>query len=395
MIKVAWYTMIVLTTLTVLVILWQFSTAVIMFLLSLALASAFRPIMLNLTARGVNRGLALVITYSIFFVITAALLVIGNGPLITDLQNATDDLVSRYEWLKNIWLQSNNTFLANIGAQIPDTKVLYAKITSDGSNAVLGTILGVAQGTFSFLAKVAMIIALSMYWSADHIRFERFWLSLLPVDTRQRARQVWQAVEDGVGNFIRREATISLVVGLFLWLGYLLLDVKYPTLLALIAAIARVIPWLGPLVVIILPLIVSSGYGWWAGLVTAVFSLLVFILVEGQLGKRIFRAPRVSSIFLVIVVIVLADSFGLMGAILATILTVTLQILLKTLLVHPAELTTLSEETTLSDLQQKLIETQEKTMDLDERKKSEALSLIARLDGILEKAKTYDEEQSE
>ncbi len=389
MIKIAWYTLIILTTLTVLVILWQFSTAVVMFLLSLALAAAFQPIMESLTTYGVKKGLALVIIYGAFFIITSALLVVGYRPLMKDLQNATDLLVSRYEWLKNLWLQSNNTFLVNIGGQMPDTKLIYSKITGDGSNAVLGTILGIAQGTFAFLAKIAMIIALSMYWSADHIRFERLWLSLLSVNVRQRARQIWQAVEEGVGRYIRREATLSLIIGLLLWVGYLLLDVKYPTLLALIAAIARVIPWLGPLLVITLPIIVGSGYGWWAGVLTAGFSLMVFILVEGKLGKRIFPAQRVSSIFLVIVVVVLADSFGLMGAILATVLSVTLQILLSNLFMHSVETLSVSNEPSLNELMQKIYELQQKISDLDEKRKIEAFSLVGRLEGIIKKAKTY------
>ena len=42
--KIAWYVALVLITLTGLLLLWQFSTAVVIFLLSLALAAAFRPL---------------------------------------------------------------------------------------------------------------------------------------------------------------------------------------------------------------------------------------------------------------------------------------------------------------------------------------------------------------
>jgi predicted PurR-regulated permease PerM len=58
MIRVAWIAALVLVTLTVLLLLWQFSEAVVMFLISLAVAAAFRPMIETLSQRFVRKGLA-------------------------------------------------------------------------------------------------------------------------------------------------------------------------------------------------------------------------------------------------------------------------------------------------------------------------------------------------
>lgn len=384
MTKIAWYTAVVLATLTVLVIIWQFSEGIVLFLLSFSLAAAFRPLIEELMNRGFKRGLALVITYAIFLITLAALIMIGKGPIIADLQNATDDLVNRYEWLKNFWLQGENNLLANLAGQMPPTQALYTSLTRDGSGTVINTILGFAQGTFAAVARVAMVVALSMYWSADQVRFERLWLSLLDIHTRVEVRKIWQSVENGVGSYIRREVTLSLLAGLLLWLVYLSLDIRYPTLLALIGALARLVPWLGIFLVILLPLMVGSTQGYLAAIAAAAASFTVLLLVEKILGRKLFPSPRTNSILLIIVVIALADSFGLMGALLATVLTVALQIIMKNLVKMPAEKNPILEPYNVEMLQERV--TQIKSGGGEEKSAagSETNSLVERLEKIMQ-----------
>ncbi len=387
MIKVAWYAAVVLATLAILVILWQFSQAIILFFFSFMLAAAFRPLIEELTRRGIKRGLALVLTYALFLITVAAILTLGNGPIIADLQKATDDLVNRYQWIKNVWSLGNNSLLANIAAQMPPTQSLYSSLSGDASGAVMNTTLGFAQGTFTFLAQVAMVVALSMYWSADQVRFERLWLSLIGLNARRRVRTIWQAVESGVSAYIRRETALSLVFGLSLWVVYLLLDIRYPTLLALIGALARLIPWLGFLMVIFLPIIVGSSHGILIAAAAATLSFVLFILLENTIGPRLFPAPKTNSLMLVLIVITLADSFGLMGALLATVLTVAIQIILKNIMVIPATRSTSMENVeTLEDLREKVTGIEAELSEKSGSYVAEIMSLVDRLELVLEKA---------
>ena len=387
MIKIAWYTAVILATLTALVILWQFSQAVILFFLSFTLAAAFRPLLEQLTRRGLKRSLALVLTYALFLISVAAIFMLGNGRIIADMQNATDDLINRYQLIKNAWLLGNNSLLANLAAQMPPTQTIYTSLSNDTSGAVMNTILGFAQGTFTFLAQVAMVVALSMYWSADQVRFERLWLSLIRLNARRRIRIIWQAVESGVGAYIRRETVLSLILGLGLWLIYLMLGIRYPTLLAFVGALARLIPWLGFLVVILLPIIVGSTQGLLMASVAAAGSILLLILIEITLGRRIFHAQKTNSLLLVIVVIAMAESFGLIGALVATVLTVAIQIILKNTLVIPANRNLAAEnEITMENLQNKVSGIENELVENSGNYISEMMSLVERLKSVLEKA---------
>ena len=77
------------------------------------------------------------------------------------------------------------------------------------------------------------MIILSLYWSADQMRFERLALSVFPKKHHQRIRQIWRSVETGVGAYVRSEVIQSVLAGIILGTGYGLMGVPYPTILAI------------------------------------------------------------------------------------------------------------------------------------------------------------------
>ena len=396
MIRVAWIAALVLITLTVLGLLWQFNVAVVMFLLSLAAAAALRP-MVELFSHWVpHKGLALAISFGLIVCAFSVLIFVITGPLLANLQQAIDDLFMTYERFKNIGLHAQFPLIVNLAGQLPPTQVLYDALIGDGSSHAIRAIFGAAEGTFEFLGRLAIIIALTLYWSADHIHFERLWLSLLPVESRAQARKIWQAIETGIGAYLRREFTLSVLGGVCLWIGYWILGVNYPVLLALIGAVARLIPWLGPVLMVILTVVVGSGLGWGISLAAAAYTLLISILLEMTLGARIFSRQRYSSLLLVIVMIALVDSFGFLGVVLAPLLAVAIQILYINLFpVHVADPNG-THERTYADLQDKMELIKQMTITLDDGPHaSEIASLIARMEHLLEKSLPVEQKNME
>lgn len=372
MIRVAWYTALILASLTVLVILWQFSGAVVMFLLSLAVAAAYRPLVEWLRQRGIRSGIAIAAAISIVVLTLLALLAAAAGPLVADLRLATDDAMVAYENFRNRWL--------------PSTSPLYAPaVDEQESSFLLGAVFGVAEGTVEFFAHLAIVLVLSIYWSIDQVRFERLWLSLLPVEQRARARSIWLEIEAGVGAYIRREVTLSVIGGLCLWLGYLLLGVKYAMLFAFLGAAARLIPWVGPVLVVFSLFLFGGETGGWSGPLAAVYTASILSLLETTVGSRIFSRQRYSSLFLVVLVTALADSFGLLGAVLAPILAVAVQILVKSLLPVNNVSTHGESLTTLADLRTRLGEIRGLANTLELADAAGPASLISRLERLLEK----------
>ncbi len=388
MIRIAGYTALVLATLAILYLAWQFNRALVLFLLSLAAAAAFRPLEDALRRRGLRRRIAMLLSYAIVLAALAILILVASGPMISDLQQATNDGLVAYEGLRASLGRSQLAPSDQLTGWLPSTQAIYAALTGEESGQAFQAIFGAAEGTLDLLAHLAIVLILSLYWSSDQVRFERLWLSLLPVNQRARARNIWHEIESDVGATIAREVTLSVLCGVALWLGYLALGIKYGTLLAALAAIAHLIPWLGPALIVFASFSLGLGQSLLLALTAAGYSTLVLVLLRSILGARLFPRPRYNPLLLVTFVIAMADSFSLVGVILAPILTVAVQILLSNLLLVYSAHTGECAENTLHNLQSRLGDIRRLA---DDQQSAGAVpaNLISRLDRLITKAQQF------
>ena len=325
------------TTLVILILLWQFSIAILLFALSLAVAAALRPSINYVAEKRKSKKLALGIVYILLIGSIVGFLLLIGQLLSQDLQRATDDFVSAYESALTVWPREGTLFQQVLAEQLPPTSELYEALTSPEGVPALEGIFGAAQNFFSILGRIALIIILSLYWSADQLRFERLGLSLLPAEYRPKALQVWRSVEAAVGAYLRSEVIQSVLAGLLLGAGYWLMGIRYPALFTLWGAIARLIPWFG-VVIATLPLfIVEMGNSPLLGLLATIYTIGVLLLIKMVIEPRFFHRQRYSSLLIVIFVIILAESFGVIGVVLAPLLAVTIQILLQQLYPTPSQ----------------------------------------------------------
>ena len=343
MMKVIRYATIVVLTLAALLLLWQFSTAIVLFLLSLAVAAALRPLINSLMEQRVSKRLALTIVYSLLVVSIVGALFLIAPSILEDLQRASDDLIANYDRAKTEWPQRGTLFQQTVAEQLPPSADLYEALVSGEGIPALQGVVGIAQNFFSILGNIAIVIILSLYWSADQLRFERLGLSLLPAEYHSKALHTWRSIESGVGAYLRSEFFQSVLAGLFLWMIYLALDIRYPTLLALWGAVVRLIPWFGALIAVLPALFVAIGSSPVLGFVAAISTIVVLFLLKEVIEPRIFHRHKYSSLLTVLFVIGLAQAFGFIGVILAPPLAVAVQILFRELYPFPTSM--FSQET--------------------------------------------------
>ncbi|MEO5888068.1 MAG: AI-2E family transporter [Anaerolineales bacterium] len=343
MIRVIRYTTTAVITLVVLLLLWQFSTAIVLFLLSLAVAAALRPLInsimgRSIMGRNISKRLALGIVYFLLVVSIIGSLVLMSPLFLEDLQTASDDLVANYDRAKTEWPKSGTLFQKSLAEQLPPSADFYQTLTSAEGIPALQGIFGIAQNFFSLLGRLALVIILSLYWSADQLRFERLGLSLLPAEYHSKALHAWRSIESGVGAYLRSEIVQSVLAGLLLWAIYSILGVKYPTLLALWGGTVRLIPWFGALMAVLPALLVAIGSSSTLGIVAAVATIVVLFLLKEVIEPRVFHRHKYSSLLIVLFVIGLAEAFGFIGVILAPPFAVAVQILFEQLYPFPSSM---------------------------------------------------------
>lgn len=389
MTRIARYAAIILITLSTLIILWQFNVAIVIFLLSLATAAAFRPGIEFFARRGISSNWALILTYSISVVVIGGVIFAISGPFVRDLQQLTDDFTQEYEQIISLWPQGGNAVQKALAEQLPEPQKLYDTLASEEGLNLAQSFLGVAVNFFDLLGKIGIILILSLYWSADRVRFERLWLSLIAVEQRKKARDIWREIETGVGAYIRSEAIQSFLAILLLWLGYWAIGLPYPTVFAISGAIFWLIPWLGVLLAMVPPLIVGTGISTGLGLLAAFYTVLVLIVLEFVVEPRFFSRQKFSSLLIVLLLIALALSFGLIGVIFAPPFAAAIQILFNNVVLKRDQQAKSSKAGEIELLENRLAEVRESIAESEDSTPHEVSSLVDRLDTLIGKTKQH------
>ena len=376
MMQVFRYATIVVITLAGLLLIWQFSVAIVLFLLSLAVAAALRPLINSLMGSRVSKRLALAVVYSILVVLIVGTFFLVGARILDELQTASDDLLASYDRAKTQWPVSGTLFQQTLAEQLPPSANLYeALISGEGVPALQG-VLGIAQDFFSILGNIAIVLILSLYWSADQLRFERLGLSLLPSEYHSRALHTWRSIEAGVGAYLRSEFVQSALAGLLLWAIYLTLDIRYPALLAMWGAVVRLIPWFGALIAVLPALFVAIGSSPILGIVAAISTVVVLFLLKEVIEPRVFHRHKYSSLLIVLFVIGLAEAFGFIGVILAPPLAVAVQIMFRELFPLPASQFSQEVSDRVSNIRKRLLQLRRRIQRRTNRKNRQLINRI-------------------
>jgi putative permease len=323
----------VMTALLAIVLIWQFRMAVIYVLISLSLAAALRPLIQRLAGRRFMVRMAWILLYLVVLVGFGFLIFLAGKAVVIEIQRFAQTVSAQDAWTLPAWLKGSS-FQRTVMERLPAPSKLFEAVTGSTGQLVLPALLGFTKGIGSLVTALLIILFLSIYWSINQIHFERLWLSLLPSGQRTRARGIWRTIEPNLGAYIRSEVIQSLLAGLLLGLGYWLLGSPYPILLAVIGALAWLIPFIGAPLAVILPLVLGLLTSVQFSLFTALYTLIVLIALEVWVEPRLFRRKWDNPILNLLFLLVMADAFGLLGILLAPPLSAVCQILWNLLVSH-------------------------------------------------------------
>lgn len=389
--SVATTTLIVLSTLAVLYLLWLFSEALVLFIFSLAVAAAIRPFVDRLTEHGLPRIRALFLVY---LLILASFLVISiavGSSLLNELQQFSDNLARTYD---SIWAEwPNGTgFQKMIVRQLPPPADLYDSFSPEESGTTLQGLLGVTMSSASFLGQIVTILILSIYWSIDRVYFERLWLSLLPVESRARSRDIWRDIERDFGTYSRSEIFQSILAGILLGLGLWAMGMKYPTLLAIFGALAWLVPWLGGLLAVLPVAMVGFSQGIGLGILGSVYAIGVLVFIEFFVQPRFIRKRKFSALLPILLMVALVEPFGMLGFIVAPPIAAAVELGFHYYLQNRQTSFSLESARRISALRARILEVRKIAEQNDRPLEPQTLSMLQRLENLIRKADDLIEE---
>jgi predicted PurR-regulated permease PerM len=344
----------VMITLLGLWVLWLLRSVILYVLISLILAGAVAPLFRTFPRRRWPARVGLVILYLLVLGGFILFLLQVGGAAVRDAQALVDALSVQDVWQQPEWVQGAavEQFLND---RLPPPSILAATIAGERGQGLLPIFLGLTQGIFGLISGTLVILFLSLYWSANQAHFQQLWLSLLPPGGRKYARDIIFTLERDLGSYIRSELIQSLLVGVLLGLGYWAIGSPYPALLAIIGALANLIPVVGVIIAILTPLLIGLLSSLQISLFTALFTVLVLLVVKLLLKPRLYHGQQQNPILTIFLLVVLAHAFGLLGMIVAPPLAATIQILWDLWVTRRANAGTPNQVVNLRDRQARLL----------------------------------------
>ncbi len=298
------------------VVLYLIRDVVIVVLFSVVIASAVNPAVGWLQKKGIPRALGTFIIFLILFFILAVILFMIINPLSSELENLSetfplyfDKISLEFEQVKSSSPQYEE-IVGNIQA--------YLSGISDSLKSFATNIFAALAKIFGGIATAIIVIIISFYLSAEERGIPLFLRSITPSTHQTYILNLWSRAQTKIGRWIRGQIILSLAVGIAVFIGLSIFGIRYKLVLALLAAVFEVIPFIGP----IIAAIPAIALGFLKSPIVALWTAVVYLVVQ-QLENTILvpkimqRAVGLNPVVIIISLLIGAQLLGFAGAILA------------------------------------------------------------------------------
>lgn len=181
---------------------------------------------------------------------------------------------------------------------------------------------GVELGTFSdFLRSAGLFIAvivISFYLSLSRDGIDRFMRAVLPDSYQGAALRIYHRSRRKIGSWFRTQLLLSLVIGFLTWIALLALGAPHAFIIALLAGVLEIVPFVGPLLagsVAIIAALTTSP--------TLALGTFIAFLVIHELEAHVFvplltrRSVGLHPVVVIVSLLVGFEAYGLLGALVA------------------------------------------------------------------------------
>ncbi|WP_087971763.1 AI-2E family transporter [Oceanobacillus rekensis] len=305
------------------------------FIISALIAYLLYPLVEKIYSMNINRGLAILLIYLIFFGGAGYLFYRGYPLIIHQLGDLNENLpqfITMYEKLI-FQLYEYTSFLPETVHDKIDEVILSLETSLDRLIAKL--VAGFAK-IVDMIFIISVIPVLVFYFIKDYTKIRSFGIKFIPYKYRGNVSNLMVEVDKGLGGYIRGQLIVSLFVSLTSLIIFKLLNIKYALLLAIVMGITNIIPYFGPIIGAI-PAVTIAYTTAGNKVFFVILALFVIQIIEGNLlspyimGKSI----KIHPVAIIFVLLLGSQLFGIWGMILAVpVLTISKVIIGQLLALH-------------------------------------------------------------
>lgn len=204
---------------------------------------------------------------------------VDNFPQILDSVRSWIESVQQHQWLEEIG-QKDALSTENLATKLSGS-------LDDILHSVVGSVRGMFNMIMNFFFLLGLVPFMIYYLLSDGDKFPRLVLRILPERYHGEVSGALKEIDASIGSFIMSKVLTSLLIGVLTFIGYLIIDMPYPLLLGLIAAITNFIPYIGPLIAFVPTAVVALTVS-----PTTVILVGIVLIVSNQIEANVI-GPRI------------------------------------------------------------------------------------------------------
>ncbi|NGD27901.1 AI-2E family transporter [Staphylococcus aureus] len=299
-----------------------FKTIAAPIIVSLILFYLFNPIVNMMERYRIPR----VAGISIIYLAVVGVITLIVNLLIPIIGSQVDSLVKNSpqyleKLINSIDKIANNTLFSSYYSQINDwLNSLPKKIPSMLSEFTDG--FGSKIATFAeTIANIGVVIVTTpfvlFFMLKDGHHFKEFSTNIMPPKFRKDFHDLLEKMSVQVGSYIQGQIIVSFCIGILLFIGYSVIGLKYSLVLASIAAVTSVVPYLGPTIAISPAIVIAAITSPWMLLKLAVVWTLVQFVEGHFISPNIMgKTLKIHPLTIIFILLCAGKLLGIVGVIL-------------------------------------------------------------------------------
>ena len=293
-----------------------FGSVLTPFLISIVVAYLLVGVQKKIESFNISSKWALVITFAIFIVTGAAMLVWLLPILYTQLQAFVLDVPELF----NNFLE----FVSTLPAKFPELvtseqitvffQAVSSELSSITQNIVKSSIAGI-QSTITILLYIILFPILVFFFLFDRKNIMEGLSKLVP-GNREMFSNIWTEMDMQLSNYVRGKTTEIFVVGLSAAIIFSLVGLKYSALLSVLVGLSVVIPYVGAFLVTVPVVIVGLlQFGLTSEFYILITLYLLLQILDGNLLVPIIfsDAVKLHPVAIILAVFIFGSMFGFWG----------------------------------------------------------------------------------
>lgn len=289
---------------------------VLLVFIAILLAAALEPLVGWIRGRtGLSRGPAILIVYAVFLALVVGIAVFIVPAALVQISAALERLPAFIDQARQ-WSGSlrPDALAKGVGALLDAAEAPLVRSGPPDAQSVVNVSIVVGSAA----AAVVTLLFLVFFWLTERPRLQRYALAFLPPERHAGTRAAWNEVETKLGAWARGQLVLMATIGIATSIVYSVIGLPAPLLLGLIAALAEVIPIVGPFIGAIPAVLIATTVSPQTALITMGVYLLLQLIEGNVLVPVVMRNSVGLSPFLVLLSLLIGSAAGgVMGAVVA------------------------------------------------------------------------------